>query len=265
MIRIVHFSDWHGHAQQLPEADLYVCTGDMLSNFPVKDRDPGSYTFRDYKIDPQVEVERQTKQVKQFVANGGFAKRMASPFAPVVCVRGNHDFIPLAGMFEGCNIIHEFVDNELIELVCRDRTLLADIKLRITGHRGIPYIHGTWNDETMKPDLRDRVDRMPEADIFVTHYPPAGMLDGAMPPGLSMGGGWVESFGLEGMVQALIRKVSSDYELTDSGLTDATPARAAHCFGHIHECGGYKTQAVDVMFSNAATTINVFEIDPVKP
>ena len=189
---------------------------------------------------------------------------MGSPDAPGGVVRGNHDFVDLAPMFEGCNLVHEFVDNELVTYT------FQGVTVRITGHRGIPLIHGTWNDETMKPDLRDRVERMPEADLFLTHYPPAGMLDSPMPPGLSMGGGWAETYGLDGMVHAIVRKVSSDYELTDyeltdSGLTDATPARAAHCFGHIHECGGYKTQAVDVLFSNAATTINVFEIDPVQP
>lgn len=254
MIRIVHFSDWHGHAVALPEADLYVCTGDMLSNFPVVERDRGHPNFRGWKIDPAKEVELQGRQVRQLVANGGMRARLGSPDAPVVCVRGNHDYIDLAGMFEGCNLVHEFVNNELVDIA----------GVRVTGHRGVPFIYGTWNDEMSKPDLRDLVDRMPEADVFVTHYPPAGMLDSPMPPGLSMGGGWAETFGLDGMVQALLRKVSSEYELTDTGLTDVTPARAAHCFGHIHECGGYKTQAVDIMFSNAATTVNVFDIEPVR-
>lgn len=259
MIRIVHFSDWHGHATKLPEADLYVCTGDMLLNWPEKVRDPGAYDYRGYRIVPERERELQTKQMNQFITNGGLVRYLGSPGAPVVVVRGNHDFVDLAPYFGGCNLIHEFVNNELIVVPISRHG--GDV--RITGHRGIPIINGRWQDEMSKPDLLDRVRAMPEADLFLTHYPPAGMLDSSMPPGLSMGGGWAETFGLDGMVQALLRKVTSDYVFTDNGLTEQSPARAAHCFGHIHECGGYQTQAVDVIFSNAATSVNVFDIEPV--
>jgi len=33
MIKITHISDWHGAFRCVPEADVYVCTGDMLKNF----------------------------------------------------------------------------------------------------------------------------------------------------------------------------------------------------------------------------------------
>lgn len=254
-IRICHFSDWHGSTIKLPPADLYVCTGDMMSNYPVKDK-PMDRRRMDgtwgYRIDPDNERIRQGEDVKHFIKDGGYRLLLGSPDAPIVCVRGNHDFIDIGRLFWGCNFIHEFIDNELIEVA----------GLRVTGHRGIPFIFGSWNDETQRPDLMDRVRQMPDADLFLTHYPPAGMLDASMPPGLSMGGGWAESYGLDGMTNEIIKRVSSEFELTDNGLLDETPARAAHCFGHIHECGGYMTKAVDVMFSNAATTVNVFEIEP---
>ena len=105
---------------------------------------------------------------------------------------------------------------------------------------------------------------MPEADLFLTHYPPNGILDSLCPPGLSMGGGWAEGVGLEGMTNKIIHKVSSEYMLTDDGLTDEQPARAAHCFGHIHECGGSIQKVTDMVFSNAATTFNTFELVPVR-
>lgn len=249
MTRVCHFSDWHGRVQRLPEADIYVCTGDMLSNFMVKDRDRGSYTYRSYVIDPAHEREMQTKQVTQFIANGGLRPRLGSPDAPIVCVRGNHDFIDLAGYFDGCNLVHEFIDNELVEAA----------GLRVTGHRGIPWIYGTWNDEFQRPDLIDRVNRMPEADLFLTHYPPYRVLDTLAGPHAS--DPTRSPVGLEGMMNTIMHKIQGEFELTDSGLTDVTPVRGAHCFGHIHEWGGYKTQAVDVMFSNAATSINVFDIE----
>ena len=234
-MRICHFSDWHGQALQLPEADLYVCTGDMLTNHPVKDgpkdrqRMAGGFGWR---IDPENERELQAKQVAQFVSMGGMRKRLGSPDAPVVCVRGNHDFIDLQHLFEGCNFIHEFVDNELVEVA----------GLKIAGHRGIPYIFGSWADEENRADLKDRYRRMPFADVYLTHYPPAGILDSSMPPWVH-GGGAGESYGLEGL---------ADFFLYRSD-------RALHCFGHIHECGGYKERHGTVWFSNAACSIN--EID----
>ncbi len=230
-MRIVHGSDWHGYAQQCPEADLYVFTGDMLDNFPVKDRDPGSYTYRQRRFIPEHERECQTKQMAQFVANGGMRRYLGSPDAPILIVRGNHDFVDLAPMFEGCNLVHEFKDNEMVE-VCG---------LKATGHRGIPYIFGTWNDEVSRADLKDKFRAMPHADLYITHYPLAGMLDNALGPD---GGNRGEQYGLEGgLVDFLIYRM--------------TPA--VHMFGHIHECGGEIRKVGPVQFSNAATFVNVID------
>lgn len=256
MIKVCHFSDWHGHTQQLPFADIYVCTGDMLSNYPVIERDRGHPNYRGWKIDREHEFRKQSDSLIPFYGSGGFPALMGNPDAPVVCVRGNHDFIELASLFLGCPLVYELIDNELLEVP------IAGRKLRVTGHRGIPWIYGTWNDETQHPDLLDRVRRMPEADLFLTHYPPAGVLDSSMPPGLSMGGGWAESYGLEGMANQIMHKAVDTYEITDSGLSPALSLTAAHCFGHIHECGGNTMTIADFIFSNAATTANVFDLDP---
>lgn len=246
MVKIVHFSDWHWDLRYIPPADLYVCTGDMLDNYPIPDktRDPWDIMGgSNWRISPENERIRQTEDVRHFVKDGGFRALLGSPDAPIVCVRGNHDFIDLAPLFQGCNLVHEFIDNELVEV----------FGLRVTGHRGIPWIYGSWNDEVTRPDLRERADRMPkEADLFLTHYPPAGVLDSNMPPGLSMGGGWAESYGLQGMIDRFI------YASVDPD----GPATRAHCFGHIHECGGRTTQVADIVFSNAAVAFNEFEIEP---
>ena len=140
MIKVCHFSDWHGHARKLPEADLYVCTGDMYPNFPVKDRDKGSYTYRDYLIVPEHEVQKQREFADLLQSKGGFRRFLGSPDAPVVLVRGNHDFTDLRLMFRDCNS-QELVENELLTV------RIGDVDLMVTGHRGIPYIFGTWNDE----------------------------------------------------------------------------------------------------------------------
>lgn len=235
-MRIVHGSDWHGFARKCPEADLYVFTGDMLDNYPVFERDTG---VRYWRIDRKTEYELQRKAIKQFIENGGMRRHLGSPDAPVLVVRGNHDFVDLAPMFEGCNFVHEFKDNEVVEV----------LGLKVSGHRGIPYIYGTWNDEYAKPDLKDRYRAMPLADIYLTHYPPQGILDSEAQGQRSMGGGWsddnthYESYGLEGMADNLIHR----------------GAKALHCFGHIHEAGGRVLKVGDVTFSNAATMVNEIE------
>ena len=236
-MRIVHFSDWHWHARTVPEADLYVCTGDMYDNYPVSSMSQRGPRWR---IDPERERELQAADVRIFIRDGGFRRWLGSPDAPIVCVRGNHDFIDLASLFEGCNLVHEFVDNEVIEVLGK----------RITGHRGIPYILGTWSDEVSRPDLTARLMAMPHADIFLTHYPPHDVLDYEI-----VAGGRIEHYGLEGMRELMSLKMG------DRGL---------HCFGHIHGCGGSVKEFGPGQFlgmeghlhvySNAACHHNVIEI-----
>lgn|SRR5574337_1398691 len=229
-MRIVHASDWHGHARMCPEADLYVFTGDMLGNFPIVEFGPWGMTGWP-QIVPKHERQMQARQIREFVGDGGMSRFLGSPDAPVVCVRGNHDFVDLAPMFEGCNLVHEFVDNELVEVS----------GLRITGHRGIPYIGGYWNDETSKADLGDRYRAMPAADVYVTHYPPCGVMDSSAPEGYDQRG--AEHWGMEGLADFLLYR----------------GAQALHCFGHVHEHGGLQKRFGDVIFSNAACNVNVID------
>jgi Icc-related predicted phosphoesterase len=229
-MRIVHGSDWHGFARTLDEADLYVFTGDMLDNYPVKDRDPGSYTYRSYTIDPKHEQEIQSKAIRQFISNGGFRRYLSSPDAPILVVRGNHDFVDLAPMFEGCNLIHEFIDNELVEV--------PGLGIKATGHRGIPFINGRWSDETERVRLYERAQRMPPADLYLTHYSPYEVLD------REYGNG--PNYGLEGMAELLLGKHERSF---------------VHLFGHIH--GAHGTRRIgNGLFSNAATTVKEFDFHP---
>jgi Icc-related predicted phosphoesterase len=218
-MRIVHFSDWHGAYVDLPPADLYVCTGDMNRNFPIFERGMGLRLFR---IVP--EHERSTQELWMSRPQNQMRSRLGSPDSPVVCVRGNHDFAPIAPIFAGCAVT-ELVDNEVHEV----------LGLRVTGHRGIPFIFGTWNDEVQRPDLVDRMRAMPHADLYVTHYPPMGVLDDRR-----------SRYGLEGMANLLVMRHDG--------------RRAAHLFGHIHEDGGRVEQHGDVTFSNAATKYNVIDL-----
>jgi Icc-related predicted phosphoesterase len=208
----------------------------MYANYPVVMQEEVSQPFqppnRYWGVDPVREPGFQLQAAKQFTQTGGFRTLLSSPDAPIVCVRGNHDFAPLAPLFEGCNVLHEFVNNELIEFQ----------GLKITGHRGIPYIYGTWQDEMRPADLLDRVRAMPPADIFLTHYGPEGMLcnEGS------------REFGLPGMGPVLLQKGSENCAGLDVG-------KALHCFGHIHGSGGRVYDAQGFQFSNAACAVNVID------
>jgi len=244
-MKIVHFSDWHWSFRHLPKADLYICTGDMFENYPVvtkpEKEHPLSLVQPRYEIVPTIERERQREDAAEFIKSGGIGKFLASPDAPLICVRGNHDFIPLKELFADHASAHELVDNEVIEIR----------GVRVTGHRGIPRIYGTWNDEIGRDDLREKVRAMPEAEIYLTHYPPHGILD--VEHDFKTG---PISYGLEGMKDELFSKM---------------PPVALHCFGHIHG-SGRRTAALGggslvggegpcAVFSNAACGFNVIDID----
>lgn len=229
-MKVVHASDWHWNFQKLPEADLYVFTGDMMDNYPIVNRyrDPWDIMGGpNWHISPENERQRQMSAAMHFHDDdGGMREYLGSKDAPVLCVRGNHDYIDLKHLFKGCNLVHEFVDNELVEV----------LGLRVSGHRGIPWIYGTWNDEVQRPDLMDRVRKIPDdIDLLLTHYPAEGFLD-------SEG---KRSFGLGGMSGHIFNKLR---------------VGGVHCFGHIHGSGGLVKRVDDIRFSNAAETFNEIEL-----
>ncbi len=221
-MRIVHISDWHWQFQKLPEADLYVVTGDMLKDHDCSDK----YGDRNIRL----ERIKQHAGMQKLQKNGGFSQFLGSPKAPLICVRGNHDFVEIAPLFADCNLVHEFIKNEVIEV----------LGMKITGHRGVPAINGYFSDEVHRNDLLDRVRAMEVSDVYVTHYPPdIRGLDGTE----------YCYYGLDGMSNNLLYR-------------DHGGRQALHCFGHIHECGGNILSREGVFFSNAATTYNILEGSP---
>lgn len=252
-MRICHFSDWHGNLYQLPKADLYVCTGDMLPNFPLLTfqvdkwkRDgirhwranmhilgdsaprPGGY-YMDRKLEPAVETRLQQRWIKEVLKS--YRDCFASPDSPVVCVRGNHDFTDLAEAFGG-DVWEVGVDPSLTTEKCG---------LKVGGCRGINYIGGEWSDEMRDDDWRDIVAQLPtDLELLITHAPPAGMMD-------SYQGQFAEHWGSKALNSYLNERMYVWGKLK------------AHFFGHIHEAHGSKKEA-SIIFSNAATTHIVYEL-----
>lgn len=223
-MRIVHFSDWHGAWVPLPAADLYVCTGDMLPNWPVRPPD-GSPRI----IDRELEVEKQTAWLAELSGDaGGLRRFLARPGAPVVAVRGNHDFVDLGPWFGGdCFEIDE------------DPARTAEIGgLRVGGFRGIHLATGEWSDEIAVDECAARLARMPvDLDVVASHAPPLGLLDESASPA-----GTPIRWGACGFAAWLER---------------ARPRLC--CFGHVHEAFG-RLQRGATLLCNAATGVQVIEL-----
>lgn len=258
-MKVIHFSDWHGKRKLLPPADLYICTGDMLPNYPLvkyediyaQDRehqfvwhDPqglepgmvkqqpldGIYCGR--RLDFKREAALQVQWVMQQVGMQGDGLRhdiLGNPDAPVVVCRGNHDYVNLAPMFGG--------DVWEVSLMGDEATTIQGFK--IGGTRGVNPISGEWSDEIGAVEFEERCERLPrDLDILVTHAPPRGMLS-------SCGDDY-------GNVSLML--YNSEMKASDHPLR-------LHCFGHVHEAAGVqKDPECGTIYSNAACTYQVIEL-----
>lgn len=221
----------------MPEADIYVCTGDMLDNYPIIHYvDGGGWNM--VGVEREINPERENRLQMDWYRrkfkhrnNQSLRKFLGSRDAPVVVVRGNHDFVSLGSLFGG----------DTFE-INKPEDVKEIYGLRFGGFRGINYIAGEWSDELSQDQLQRRVERMPkDLDVVCTHAPPKGILD--------------ESFdgclGVDALASYINRTCYYDYSMKSPRL---------FCFGHIHEAKGVMTVG-DITFSNAATTVNVLEIE----
>jgi len=214
-MKICHFSDWHGISRKLPEADLYVCTGDMLPNTK-----PPPWGIR-WPVSHQ-EEPFQRDWIKAHV--GEYAALPASR-APLLIVRGNHDYIDLAPLFRDWpGLVHEFVDEP--------QTIKIG-GITFGGFRGVPPISDCWADECTERVLKMKCEALYPLDVLVTHCPARGYLDRCDDGDLA---------GSTAVRQYL-----------DSNKT------RAHLFGHIHESRGTSYDGLEL--SNAATTVNIVDLE----
>lgn len=159
---VCHISDWHGHWRKVPEADIYICTGDMLPNYP---HPVGLWG----QIIRELEVEGQTKWMQEQKEAGGLRRFLGNPDAPVAVVRGNHDFIDLGPWFGG----------EYFEVDHDASRVVEYCGLRIGGFRGIPIIAGEWSDEMCQIQRAALMGDIPrDLDIIISHAPPKKILAG---------------------------------------------------------------------------------------
>lgn len=229
-ITICHFSDWHGCWYKLPEANLYICTGDMLYNYP----NPKGTTVG------RREIYCQGKAVQDL---GNQRERLGIPeTAPLVVVRGNHDFISLVKLFGEKHTYEVGLSTTTFHNICG---------LKVGGFRGVNFMTGEWSDELFTPDF-DKLSKAlpPDLDILVTHAPPHSIMDSK-----NNYEGRSEHYGVRAAMTYIDRQSRTKAHLK------------LHCFGHVHSARGTTTQGERpywVHFSNASEGYNLYEWDRIE-
>lgn len=246
-MRIVHASDWHGSTKKLPFADVYVLTGDMFPNFVTLKIVNSKWQVIPYKMNMSLIYPNAPKPPHGMVAErevihddeskfqqmwieqklGTYRDCFKNRDAPVVCVRGNHDFTNIAPAVGG----------DVWE-ISEDSSRWVSINgVKFGGMRGIPYIAGEWSDEMQHDKRLDIASLLPmDLDVLVTHTPPRGVLDK-----------YGHSFGCNAIASYLTKR----------DIIRVSPK--AHLFGHIHSSAGTEKRG-DTIFSNAAETFNIIDI-----
>lgn len=212
-MRIVHFSDVHGTIPNLPEADLYICTGDVLPNTKLC-------------LWPNKEPEMQIQDNWIDTHKEDWANAFASKEAPLIIVRGNHDFVDLQPLFDKRQSwSYEFTE----------KPSMFDFNgWHIGGFRGVPPINDIWADEISENAIDFRLRHLSNLDILLTHGPGFQLLD----EGYHYGSKAIRDF-----------------------VKDPANAGLHHFFGHCHGDGGNTFDDGHCFFSNAATKVNVLDIN----
>lgn len=206
--------------QDLPKADLYICTGDMLPN------------SLGHTKNWLYEEEFQRKFIKD-----NPIKLPAG--SHVYCVRGNHDHVPIGGLFPGCKVT-EFNDDMLVG----DHNYVG---FDVAGIRGVRRIFGNGPDEMPSVDLENKINffasrrKWEHKTLLISHCPPYQVMDHSPQAGKGDNDGNCGS-------RALLK-------LSRHGKI------AAHFFGHIHERKGIR-KIDGTYYSNAATGVNILDLIP---
>lgn len=144
---------------------------------------------------------------------------------PIACVDGNHDYVSLGTLLIGAGY------PGLVVNVNPDRTQ-EFLGYKVAGFREIPYISGEWNGEVTNAQIHGLCDWAIQTgcDILLTHTPPKGVLSG--------------DYGCPSLTSLLAYSAHSV---------------RYHFFGHCHTDHGV-TEEMNIVFSNAATSLNVIDL-----
>lgn len=213
-MKIVATSDLHGAFPDVPPCDLLLVGGDVC---PIE----GSHEVHDQRF---------------WLRNAFKDWLLGLPAKEIVWIGGNHDF---ACEQPGFHRIAERISDEIAERGGPKVVYLEDEVHDVDGLRifGAPWTPNLRNWAFYKddPDFFEWAKKLPDADIYLLHSPPAGILCGGH-----------NEWGSPGVASAIVRKKK--------------PARVV--FGHIHE--GYGVEEIgEYVFHNVAHMDEFY--DPIHP
>lgn len=164
-------------------------------------------------------------------ANIEFFKKLFGSI-PVLVQDGNHDYAPTQQILAAAGIDARQV------LRTKQEIVLGTEKKAVSyaGFREINWLAGEWNGEARFPEICAIVDQVmgESPDLLITHSPTQGIMDGVK-----------DSYGVASLA---------------SQLSYRPHTVKAHLHGHTHESHGIEIHN-NIVFSNAATTIQIVEVD----
>lgn len=178
------------------------------------------------RAEREYEVPFQTKDLE--AQNDFFKKLFAGK--PVLVQDGNHCYAPTQKIWSAAGIDARQVERTKKEIVVKEKTL------SYAGFREINWIAGEWAGETHHPEITAIVDQVVgvNPDLLITHAPTQGIMDGIE-----------DRYGVGALASQLFYRENTI---------------KAHLHGHTHKCRGFEEKG-GILFSNAATTAQVVELD----
>lgn len=209
-MKIVASSDWHGAFPEIPECDLLLIGGDVC---PVRE-------------------SHSVPHQRAWLREKFFPHIAELPAKEIVWIGGNHDF---ACEWDGWpRVAREESADHIFYL--QNQIYISNDGLKIYGS---PYVPNLPNWAFYLPDVKflDLAEGMPEADIYLLHGPPKGILD-------SLEGGY-SHVGAPYVEKAIVK-----YEIPNVIV------------GHIHECYG-EVEKGPIHYRNVSHMDREYE--PVNP
>lgn len=220
-MRLVHFSDFHGRTTTLPEADLFICTGDMYED-SWKRTYHGEQPCKDMSYKVQEETLNKLGNLREVYLP------KATRNAPIAVVRGNHCYTEYAHRFGG-----EFYN------IGVEATSFEMLGLKVGGFRGTKFISEFFSDGLYDSrKVSSGLDK--DLDIVMTHAPPKFILDEVR---MWRGADFVGMNGLRDYIEECNGN-KSNLRLS--------------LFGHIHEAFGTEKLG-NVLCCNSATGYTVLD------
>jgi Icc-related predicted phosphoesterase len=226
---IAHQSDHHGCLLETPESNICINTGDFLPDSQFQTWDFNKLVQKQYDW-----VKDNLDRIKKYIGNRPFF------YCP-----GNHSRLPSSRFIN-------LLKSAGIEAYDLTNKIVKYKNLTLYGFPYVNFIDGSMNYELRMPEMSVEIEKLKKIlienkiDILACHSPPHSIMDQERIDG--------EHYGISELTNLL-------YYDTEINLPKAI------LFGHIHSpLNNIRIQTItinnqDILFSNAATTVNMLHLD----